>query len=382
MIAFVQPFGFNSPGGGPRILRALVSTAHPPILSINTGSTPSPPSATREIHLPLRRTFGRIEHTRFGPYFSILDQLYSAAFRWRLAGVIRENNIQALHLIPHTYDIVPITDLVREINLPLFLNIHDDFRYGLSGHPGMRRVERAVDQAWRMAEQVFVISPEMGDEYARRYGMRAYEVVTDGLTAVAALPREMSAKSLRVYFMGLFHHSYRANFRALLDALKIIRRAHPEWDISAICRCGAVPVAVGPDDVPVTVLPLASEQDVEKDMLAVDFLYQPLPFEAGAANLNRFSLSTKMITYLGSGLPILYHGPHDSAACQLLERNHAAVACKDLSPEQIAKALTESMAKREELAVNALSLARSRFMLADQQERFWGNICGVMKKAS
>ncbi len=37
----------------------------------------------------------------------------------------------------------------------------------------------------------------------------------------------------------------------------------------------------------------------------------------------RYSLSTKMVTYAGSGVPILYHGPADSAAYELLNKNNA-----------------------------------------------------------
>jgi hypothetical protein len=218
----------------------------------------------------------------------------------------------------------------------------------------------------------------MGKEYSARYGKRDYEVITDGLATTAAGPLARPAKSLRVYFMGLFHYRYQANFRALLDALKLIRAEHPDWDVSATCRCGSIFGKVEEDDVPVTILPFAPESEVTKDMLSADLLYQPLPFEADAVNFGKFSLSTKLVTYLGSGLPILYHGPEDTAACQLLMKHDAAVTCTTLDPVVIARQLTESMSRREVIVKNALKIARERFMLADQQKRFWGPIEAVL----
>jgi len=132
--------------------------------------------------------------------------------------------------------------------------------------------------------------------------------------------------------------------------------------------------------VPVKVLGFAPDANVvEDDLLSADLLYQPLPFEARALNFGRFSMSTKMVTYLGSGLPILYHGPRDAAASNLLAANGAAITCSTMDAESIAAQVTEGMANREEIVKNALALARDRFMLADQQRRFWQTIHGAMQ---
>jgi hypothetical protein len=128
----------------------------------------------------------------------------------------------------------------------------------------------------------------------------------------------------------------------------------------------------------VSVLPFAPEAEVERDMLTADLLYQPMPFQAHARPFNRFSMSTKMITYLGSGLPIFYHGPDDAAACKLLTRRDAAAICNTLDPEDIAKQLLDGAARRESIVKNALALARSEFMLAEQQRRFWEPILQAM----
>ncbi len=136
---------------------------------------------------------------------------------------------------------------------------------------------------------------------------------------------------MRIYFMGLFHNSYAQNLRAVLDALKIMRSRQPDWKISVTCRCGTISLATCEDDVPIKVLPFASEVEVEKDMLSADLLYQPMAFQEQARAFARFSMSTKMITYLGSGFANLLPRPGGFGGRQAFVSvtMPAALSCND-----------------------------------------------------
>jgi hypothetical protein len=108
-------------------------------------------------------------------------------------------------------------------------------------------------------------------------------------------------------------------------------------------------------------------------MESADLLYMPLPFGEAHEKFARYSLSTKMVTYAGSGVPILYHGPTASAAHDLLKQNNAAILLTSLVPEEIAETLGRVTGEaRANIARNALALAERDFMLADQTRRFWG----------
>jgi hypothetical protein len=114
-------------------------------------------------------------------------------------------------------------------------------------------------------------------------------------------------------------------------------------------------------------------------MQQADLLYMPIPFGEEHANFARYSLSTKMITYAGSGVPILYHGPTTSAAYDLLNQHRAAVSITTLDPEEIARAfVTMSVRQRTDAAANALVLAEREFMLDDQAQKFWGTIASCL----
>ncbi len=122
-------------------------------------------------------------------------------------------------------------------------------------------------------------------------------------------------------------------------------------------------------------LPFGSEKDVAVDMESADLLYMPLPFAERNQNFARFSLSTKMITYLGSGLPILYHGPiAESAAGRLLQNNGAAICLDSLDPLEIQRSLAGAPQQYDSVTRAALTLASARFRLADTQQRFWDPI--------
>ncbi len=175
--------------------------------------------------------------------------------------------------------------------------------------------------------------------------------------------------------MGLFHMGYERNLGALLRGIAIVEREHPSSIVTMTLRCEHVRAQVLAAAPRVRVLPFADEAQVQRDMQQADLLYMPIPFGEEHENFARYSLSTKMITYAGSGVPILYHGPTKSVAYDLLKKHRAAVTITTLDPEEIARAFVAlSVGQRAEVASNALGLAEREFMLDDQARKFWGTI--------
>jgi hypothetical protein len=174
---------------------------------------------------------------------------------------------------------------------------------------------------------------------------------------------------MRFYFAGLIHQSYRATLDSFIQALNTFRSAHPEVNVSFTFRGGLFDGRHA--SLPVRILPWASEGEIASDLDDADVLYLPLPFDSRYEGFYRFSLSTKMVTYLGSGLPILYHGPADSAAGRMLGQHQAAILVNTLDPQAIMRALRRAQCETSEIVSNALRLARAQFMLEDQADKFW-----------
>ncbi len=376
-ILFVQPFSLGSAGGGgARILRALLNRA--PVGWHSICCSPRRPKPwPNETHLPDRPSWGKIETSRFSRFPKMTTPLFAPSFRRRLKALCENMNVRAIHTVPHSgIDFAQAQTVARELSLPFFISLHDDLAYTAAAEANSAVREPAMREAWLKADARFVISEALGREYSHRYGAREYSVVTDGLTEVHGYRERPETAVWRIYFMGLFHLDYEFNLRAFLEALNIFEREHPGATTSMTCRCEYIRPHVWKGIKQINVLPFADEAQIQRDMQSADLLYMPMPFGPEHENFARYSVSTKMVTYVGSGIPIIYHGPTASAAFDLLHRNRAAIFLNTLDPSEIAKSLAQMTAAQcSEVATNAGLMARREFMLADQTQEFWGTIC-------
>lgn len=372
MIVFVQPFGLSSPSGGSRILRTLLKDA--PVSFISICTSPQAPPLTnvgQELHLPIRPYFGRIENTRLSNILNIFYFPFAVKFRDRLTEVCRSLKATAIHAIAHDLGFWYAYKVAQQLKLPYYLSIHDDLRYTLQGSLLFKEGMNKIAEVWQGAEGRFVISDELGKEYNRRYGQQAYTIVTDGLDKIPEKPQIRQIDSCRIYFMGLFHISYELNLKSFLQALELLHKLRPDWQITLTCRCGFINPKVLTARFPVTLLPFASEQEIRRDMERADMVYLPLPFGQEYESFVLYSLSTKMITYLGSGLPIIYHGPETAAASKLLTQHQAAILIHSLDPNCIAETLMKEQLKTTNIVQNALFLGDKQFRLIEQKNKFW-----------
>ena len=382
-IVFTQPFGMSATGGGGgRILRSLLRDAPMPVLGLCTSPEEPHPKHENEIHLPVRPNFGRIERTRFLALPNALAPLFQRRFMKKLERVCRRVHARALHAIAHGgIDFHHAWRVAKKLRVPFFLQVHDDAVYTSGGRAPRKRMGRCLAEAWLGADARFVISKELGDEYSKRYGARPFVVVTDGLDDVAPAARP-APRQLRIYFMGLFHLGYEKNLQALTRALDLLSNELGSGVACSITlRCGGIrPHVMHPL---VRVLPFGSEADVQADLASADWVYLPLHFDEADRAFVAYSLSTKMVTYLGSGLPILYHGPTGTAAYNLLAKHRAAALIPTLDPDEIARTLSQLLRDDSTsiLAANALELARTNFLRSEQHEKFWTPIIDQLDRA-
>jgi hypothetical protein len=326
-----------------------------------------------EIHIPSRPYLGRIERTRFAWIANAVEGLFAKQFERKIEEACLRRGATAIHSVSHGATFMRGYRVARRLRIPYFLSLHDDLGYLLEGHPRRWELVEALGEVWCGADARFAISDELGKDCSARYGERVYHLVTDGLESLSEA-RQVPDQGLHIYFMGLFHVTYEDNLRALLHGLRLFGEMFPTVATTVTCRCGTIrPEALG-RALNVRILPFGSEADVQSDLQKANLLYLPLPFQPEAQAFARFSLSTKMITYLGSGIQTLYHGPADAAACRLLRDNNAAWIVNSLDGAELKVILQQAFSdanRRAESVRNGMALARRRFMLRDQRERFW-----------
>lgn len=344
--------------------------------SFATGIRVPPPPFGSERHLPSRPFFGRLERSRLRSVLEKIGPFFEARFQRHLEKELVAFRATGVHCIPHGADFIPVWRAAQHLNLRFFANIHDDLLASLTMDSIGRRALNFFPQVWREANARFVISKQLGREFCSRYGERPYEIITDG-AEVFHRPRARVAGRLNIYFMGLFHLRYEPNLSCLAQAVEILQRKYPLLEVSITLRCGCLRRGFTPVGAPVRILPFGSESDVENDLEEMDLLYMPLPFGSENESFVRFSLSTKMVTYLVSGIPILFHGPKNSAAYTLLSEAGAALAFDSLESKAMAGLLANVVLNPKDCmsCVNrSLHLARRQFQLSDQRKRFWTNL--------
>ena len=371
---FVQSCSLSESGGGSRILTSMIEGQPFEKLSLNAGTRGGMPLGwIEEKHLPLRPNLRRLDRGRLARIGYALEVVAEPFFEKRLAREMERWQPDVVHIIPHwVCDFHVAWKVARAQGRRVVMSVNDDLSYLLPPfHPLREKALRLLSRIWQDADHVFSISTELGNEYGSRYGQRPFEIITDGLAIIPEKPAPAVPDRLNVYFMGLFHYDYRENLRALTCALATFQTAHPEIKVGLTMRCETLEKQID-SAFPAQVLRFASQDTVLKDMTQADLLYMPLPFGAEYEQFTRFSLSTKMVSYLGSGVPIFFHGPPESAAARLLERHQAALTCHSLDISEILAVLKSVSDEklRANCVENALSLARTNFQLEQLRATF------------
>jgi len=387
MIAFIQPFGLADHSGGSRILRGLLEDAPESFLSICAAihEKKDSPFGT-EIQIAPHPRLPIVNGTRFAPFayrliYGPFKKFFAERFEKRLEEAFHKYDVNGVHAIPHGSQFWHAFRVAQRLNLPYHLNVHDDMRYNLKGRPELTELMRRFEQVWREADSCIVISDAMGRRYCEEFGPRDYKIVTDGLTEDMLSPmRARPENRLRMYFMGALHLTYHPNFEQATEALKLISSSTDSVNVSFVLRGSRLPV--NKPAISVEHRPYGTEEEVRRDFDDVDVLYFPLPFGDKFDSFTRYSMSTKLVTYLGAGLPIVYHGPSYAAAAQLLQNYGAAVIVDAQSANQVADGFMKAHQNREMLVRNALRMAREEFWLKDQRRTFWDTISARAPYAS
>jgi hypothetical protein len=223
---------------------------------------------------------------------------------------------------------------------------------------------------WQQAHRRMVISNELGMKYAEEFGNKDFEIITDGLLEnEISEPGSKNKNTITIYFGGLLHYHYIPLFKVMEDALNTIAKQGIKINFIlrgvsfTIFKNNLFDVEYRNDFVP--------DEVIQAELNEADILYLPIKFNKPQFYL--YSLSTKMIGYLGAPGKILYHGPEESAAYKLLNEAQAAICCTSLEINEIENAVKILIENAAQVSSNAKQLVCSNFRLEDIQKKFWSN---------
>ncbi len=229
---------------------------------------------------------------------------------------------------------------------------------------------RSSAELWNRAHRRLVISDELGKTYQQAFGNKPYDLITDGVYSdEITYPSDGDVpQQFEIYFAGLLHIAYLPLFEVLADALdklsadglsfKIVLRATQRLTFfnNRLFQTEYRDITLDDDEL-------------KAELNNASILYLPIKFTHPDFYL--YSLSTKMVGYLGAPGSILYHGPADSAAYNLLHNAGAASCCATLSVDDLVASILDAIKNRQKFSAQAKILAQNKFDMLVMQRKFW-----------
>jgi len=240
----------------------------------------------------------------------------------------------------------------------LWVSFHDHFL-------STNTPRKDTDVLWNNANRRLVISDELGIEYQNLFGNKPYEIITDGVSAdEVSKPSATIGNPVMIYFAGMLHLHYMPLFNVLAEALELLNKQGLAFKL--ILRGTQQLEFLRNRSFEIEYRPVTlDDTELKEEMETASILYLPMKFTTSDFYL--YSLSTKMV---GPGT-IIYHGPIDSAACRLLQKENAAVCCGSLEIAELVENINSILLDQNDFSANAKLLAKSKFNLNKIQQKFW-----------
>jgi hypothetical protein len=244
----------------------------------------------------------------------------------------------------------------------LWVSFHDHYRSTNSSL-------RIASLLWDKADRRLVISDQLGLAYQKLFGNKPYELITDGVYAdEIAYPATEFKQPFEVYFAGMLHIDYLPLFRALAYALDNLSKQGLSFKFILRATQQLPFLNNRLFDVEYRHMTL-NNAELKTELDSATILYLPMKFTDPDFYL--YSLSTKMVGYLGAPGSILYHGPADSAACQKLNSANAAACCNTFNVEELCDAIKKVITSDTDFSKQAKVMALNGFDMVEIKKQFW-----------
>ena len=360
-----QPFSLFRNGGGSRVLRRLYQGHENQILSLvsqdshaklNTGDIKE---KIAYVH-PVLRGWMRWKTRNLNNWLQ--SKVFYNINTKNIQKIASDIDCDTVHIVSHGIFALALNKDIFIDNKELWVSFHD--YYSTSG-----MTFEGTSHLWNIANRRLVISPELGYKYQELFGAKEFELITDGVgKEEVSIPKNINPSDIKIYFAGLLHIDYLPLFNILAQALDQLTKEGLSFTVILrgtqrvdFFKNRLFQVEYRDDYI--------SDKEVKAELDSADILYLPIKFSDPFFYL--YSLSTKMVSYLGGAGSILYHGPDDSATRNLLYENDSAICCTSLEVRDMMKAIGDSITKGQAISSNAKNLSLTKFNLKEIQQRFW-----------
>lgn len=280
-----------------------------------------------------------------------------APMRTALKRQLRDIQPDCVYALLGNYWLTRVTvDVCRDLNLPFYLHVTDDYAGPLYGNSPLRHwlagasrlaFEEAVAESMGRAG----ISPVMAEEYHRRYG-RPWDWFTTLIDPkdYQPEPRRGDAKTLRLVYAGGLKLGRDQVLLRLADALQAFCQRSGVDAVLDVFGANVSAPASGRrlEDHPlVRMRGWTDPSTLPTTFHESDILVHVESPDPAIAAYTRWSFSTKLSQYMMAGRPILGVGPADLGSMEMIRRTRSGVTISDAelqTTDRLAEFLTDKAA--------------------------------------
>lgn len=346
-----------SPSGayvGSQFLRPLVQ-APPPVRCCITACGPAPET----IADPLPNLPEHPVSVPLAPNIQPVPSLRARLTRWQQWRQIRRQSVGRIvdeavslgkaHGVDRVWAILhepavvlSARQLAHRLGVPLYTTVWDPQEYVLRSRGGDRvslsSVMNEFGAALAESKACTVMSEAMAEEYRQRYGARCV-ILRLGIPAERIrqpLKAPQTPGIFRLIFAG--HMYCEQEWLALLRALEHCDYRVGGREIQLVVVGGTASLRSS-RPCRIEFLGRRTASETLELVAAADGGYLPYWFDEEHAYPARLSFPTKLSTYLGAGIPVLYHGPYRSSVTEFLSRYNVGVAWTSADPSGMTSAM-------------------------------------------
>lgn len=252
----------------------------------------------------------------------------------------------------------------KDRDLPIVTYICDEYYFvekpkSLLDRLRLGLLRRKMERLMSRTAHLVVISQELHEAYAQRFGVKTTMLMTGaGIPLAEGIRRPEDPETL-CYFGNIRCNRFvpLGQIGAALDRLNLLSGKHYRLKIFTAEKD---PEILGPlEKIPsVDLCGFVSGADYEREFFGAGLLLHTEAFDAQSVDFTKHSVSTKIADSLASGIPVVAYGPACISSMNHLLRNRCAFTA--VSPEELPQVLENAFrngAARGEIVENALDTA-------------------------
>lgn len=296
--------------------------------------------------------------------FNFILKLDALLFSLNFKSLLRKHQIDALWIVlgPDYNQLFKLSQLIPRLDLPIHISVHDDPVIEITPVK-KEKARQLLSSILNSATSVDVISERMQRAYQQQYGIQA-QVVTRGI------PPDFPNNNLRALNTVDILMAGNGNASApwplpLLKAIEHLNKTQPAilhlFD-SKFKKC---------ENNMIKAYDQIDESIFNSFLSKIHLGYACDDLEPERIAFAQLSLPTKIITYIGAGIPFVYHGPSDSTVGDLLKKYKAGIVVDSNDPIQLSDSFLYLLNHYDSFQEECKRAVRETFSQSKIQQSFY-----------